>query len=306
MFNKANPKILGIAFVVLLALVLIVQYTGSQRGERSFKSELIPFTADEINEVQIAPDNSDSYSLVKEGDSWKVRQGNRLYTANENRVSQVLDQLANLKVNQVVATSPDNWGQYQVSDSLATQVEVNAGDESVGLRIGKLNFDRRTRSAVSYVRQAGDDNVYGVDGFLKMTFGRDVNAYRQRALVSLSGGATLSKISFAHPADSSFVLEKNNNQWMIEGRVADSASVAGYINKIKNLKGSTFADVEEPDMSNPMHKVSIEGEQQIAVSVKQIDGEWIIHSSLTPDAYFLDSQGTLRRKLFVSKRKLLQ
>ena len=72
------------------------------------------------------------------------------------------------------------------------------------------------------------------------------------------------------------------------------------------MMGSTFADVEEPDMSNPMHKVSIEGEQQIAVSVKQIDGEWIIHSSLTPDAYFLDSQGTLRRKLFVSKRKLLQ
>jgi len=306
MFNKANPKILGAAFVVLLALVLIVQYSGSPRGERSFKSELITFTTDEISEVQINPDNSDSYRLVKEEDSWKVRQGNRLYTANENRVSQVLDQLANLKVNQVVATSPDSWGQYLVSDSLATQVEVNAGDQSVGLRVGKLNFDRRTRSAVSYVRQAGDDNVYGVDGFLKMTFGRDINAYRRRALISLSDLATVSKISFTHPADSSFVLEKKNNHWMIEGQMADSASVAKYINKIKNLKGSTFADVAEPDMSNPTHKVRIEGEQQIEISVKPIDGKWIIHSSLTPDAYFLDSQATIRKKLFISRMDLLQ
>src|SRR6056297_1296602 len=102
MFNRANPKILGIVFVVLLGLVLIVKLGGSQRGERSFKSELIPFNAEEINNIRIIPANSNSYTLVKEEDTWKVVKGDQRYQANESQVKRVIDQLANLNVNQVV------------------------------------------------------------------------------------------------------------------------------------------------------------------------------------------------------------
>ncbi len=307
MFNKANPKILGIVFVVLLGLVLITKLGGGQRGERSFKSELISFSAGDIDNIRITPANSDPYSLVKEEDSWKVVKGEESYPASENQVQRVIDQVASLKVNQVVATSPDDWDQYEVTDSLATKVNVQAGNESTGLRIGKLNFNRRTRSATSYVREKEDENVYGVDGFLKMSFGRGPDAYREKAIVNLENPSGMSRIAFDYPSeDSSFVLEKNNNQWMIEGQAVDSASAAEYLDNIQNLNGSSFADLQNPDMSNPTYKATISGEENVEVAAKKIDGEWVVHSSQNQGSYFSDSQGTIREKLFVPRDSLLQ
>ncbi len=307
MFNKANPKILGIAFAVLLGLVLIVKLGDSQRGERSFKSELIPFSASEINNIRIVPVNSKAYGLEKENDAWKVVKGDQRYPASESQVKRVINQLADLKVNQVVATSSDDWDQYQVSDSLATKVEVKAGGESTGLRVGKLNFDRRTRSATSYVRETEDENVYGVDGFLKMSFGRGPDAYRKKTIVSLENTDGISRIAFDYPSeDSSFVLERNDNQWMVEGQAVDSASAEEYVDNIQNLNGSNFAELKNPDMSNPTYEATISGQPNIEVAAKKIDGQWIVHSSLLPGSYFSDSQGNLRDKLFVSKDSLLQ
>jgi len=306
MFNRANPKILGIVFVVLLGLVLIVKLGGSQRGERSFKSELIPFNAEEINNIRIIPANSNSYTLVKEEDTWKVVKGDQRYQANESQVTRVIDQLANLNVNQVVANSSDDWDLYEVTDSMATKVNVKAGGESIGLRVGKLNFDRRTRSATSYVRQTGDDNVYGVNGFLKMSFGRGADAYRKKTIVSLEDKASVNQISFDYPADSSFVLKRNNNQWMVGSQSVDSASAAEYINTIQNLNGSSFANIQEADMSNPTYKATISGKKNIEVAAKEINGQWVVHSSLLPESYFSDSQGNIRDKLFVPRDSLMQ
>ena len=307
MFNKANPKILGIAFAVLLGLVLIVKLGDSQRGERSFKSELIPFSASEINNIRIVPVNSKAYGLEKENDAWKVVKGDQRYPASESQVKRVINQLADLKVNQVVATSSDDWDQYQVSDSLATKVEVKAGGESTGLRVGKLNFDRRTRSATSYVRETEDENVYGVDGFLKMSFGRGPDAYRKKTIVRLENTDGISRIAFDYPSeDSSFVLERNDNQWMVEGQAVDSASAEEYVDNIQNLNGSNFAELKNPDMSNPTYEATISGQPNIEVAAKKIAGQWIVHSSLLPGSYFSDSQGNLRDKLFVSKDSLLQ
>ena len=306
MFNKANPKILGIVFVVLLGLVLIVKLGDSQRGERSFKSELIPFTADEINNIHIVPNNAEAYSLVKDDNTWKVEKEDQRYPASETQVKRVVDQLANLKVNQVVATSSDDWEQYEVSDSLATKVNVKAGNESMGLRVGKLNFDRRTRSATSYARQTGDEHVYGVDGFLKMSFGRGADAYRKKTIVSLENKSNVKQISFDYPADSSFTIQKSNNQWMIEGQAVDSASAAEYLNTIQNLNGSSFADVEKADMENPTYKASISGQENIEIAAKKVNGQWVVHSSLTPNSYFSDTEGTIRDKLFISKEHFFE
>lgn len=306
MFNKANPKILGIVFVVLLGLVLIVKLGDSQRGERSFKSELIPFTAEEINRIHIVPNSSEAYSLLKENDTWKVEKEDQRYPASEDQVQRVIDQLANLKVNQVVATSSDYWDQYEVSDSLATKVNIKTDNESTGIRVGKLNFDRRTRSATSYARQTGDERVYGVDGFLKMSFGRGADAYRKKTIVNLENTSNVTEISFDYPADSSFVLTRNNKQWMIEGQAVDSASAAEYLNTIQNLNGSSFADMEKADMSNPAYKATISAQKNIEVAAKQIDGQWIIHSSLNQGSYYNDPKGTIRDKLFVSRDSLLQ
>lgn len=306
MFNRANPKILGIVFVVLLGLVLITKLGGGQRGERSFKSELISFSAEDINNISITPANSDGYSLVKEEGSWNVVKGEQSYPASENQVQRVIDQVAGLKVNQVVATSPDDWDQYEVTDSLATKVNVKAGNESTGLRVGKLNFDRRTRSATSYVRQTGDDNVYGVNGFLKMSLGRGADAYRKKTIVSLENKSGVNQISFDYPADSSFAMKRNNNQWMVEGQAIDSASAAEYLNTIQNLNGSSFVDLQNPDMSNPTYKATISGEEKVEVEAKKIGGEWVVHSSQNQASYFSDSQGTIREKLFVSRDSLVQ
>jgi len=307
MFRKINTKLLAIIFVALLAIVVLVEIIDNRKGNRTFKSDLVEVNADEITTIELYPraNNGKQIKLFKENDNWKVESDGKIYNADQSTAGQLISSLNNMKSKSVAATSKDRWEQFEVTDSLGTRVKLFNGSNLLSdVIIGKFSFSQ-PRNMTSYVRLVDDKDVYGVEGMLGMTFNRNLNSFRDRTIIK-SNRTDWTKLSFNYPADSSFVLEKTVDKWMIGETAADSTLVVEYFNNIASLTDGNFAD--EVPVIQPTHGLIIEGNnrmQKVEIKGYFIDNEnFVLQSNQNPEAYF--NSNTSAEKIFVSDKKLIK
>jgi len=289
MFRKLNTKWLISAVVGLLVIVVLVQLIDSKKGNRTFKSVLVEIKADEVTSVEIYPNsiNGKLLELFKENDLWKVESDGKKYNADPSTVGRMIEEINGLKPKSVAATNKENWAKFEVTDSLGTKVKLLKGSEVIAdLVIGKFNYSG-PGNMTSYVRLAGDKEVYGVDGMLAMSFDRNLNSFRDRTILK-SNQSDWTRLTFNYPADSSFVLEKRGNKWMIGEMETDSALVAQYFTRIANLTDGSFAD-QKPGFA-PTHRLTIEGNNmmpKVEIVGYFTDPEnFVLESNQNPDAWF--------------------
>lgn len=306
MFRKINAKILVTVFVVLLALVVVVELLDSKKGNRTFKSDLVEVLADEVSSIELYPKvvNGAKIRLYKENDEWRVESNGKSSKADQATAGRMISELNNIKPKSVVATSKDRWENFEVNDSLGTRVKLLNGSKVVAdLVIGKFSFSQ-PRNMTSYIRLADEKEVYGVEGMLGMSFNRNVNSFRDRTVIK-SNKADWTKLTFSYPADSSFVLEKKGEKWMIGDMETDSAAVVQYFNSIANLTDGSFTE-EKPAIAST-HQLTIEGNNQMQkVEIKgyYFDAEnFVFESNQNPEAYFNSKSNA--EKVFVPVMKLI-
>lgn len=307
MFRKINIKILVTVFVSLLAVVVIVGLLDARKGNRTFKSQLVNVNADEITAIEIYP-KAAAGKLIRiylENEKWKVESEGKKYNADGANATRMIAELNEMKAKSVAATGKDKWKQFEVTDSLGTRVKLMKGaDVLADVIIGKFSF-QQPRSTTSYVRLTDDKEVYGVEGMLAMSFNRNLNAFRDRTVIK-SNKNDWTRLTFSYPADSSFVLEKRDNKWMIGDMQADSAKVAQYFSRIANLTDGSFAD-EKPAIS-PTHRLTIEGNnmmQKVEIKGYYTDPDnFVFESNLNPDTWF--NSKTTANKVFTSVMNLIE
>lgn len=307
MFRKINTKTILILFAVLLVLVIGVNIIDRQKNERTFKDELVKIDADDITQILIYPKSmkGEEIKLEKENDSWSVIKADKKYPADENAASSVINELNGMKPESVASTSKKRWSQYEVTDSLGTNVILNSkGKKVADVIIGKISFTQ-PQKATSYVRLTSDNVVYAVDGFLSMSFNRDMNSYRDKTVADVKK-EDLTRLSLTNPNDGTFVLEKNNNKWTIGSLPADSAAVASFLSGLQNLKHSDFTD--EAPMGESLYKLKIEGNNMAGTidleGYAALNDKLIVTSSENKGNYFDGEK--LKEKLFPLKADFLK
>jgi hypothetical protein len=301
MRNKINNTTLLIVFVALLVLTVILFSGNNGHRERSFDKDIVAFSTEDISLVKLYPKsmNGENFNIVKEGDQWMINSDGKQYKANADMVNSMLSTLETLDVQSLVANNEDRWAKYEVTDSLASRVQLFDNDDMVAdLYIGKFKFSQ-PRNMSTYVREAGEDETYRVNGFLSSTFNRKVNDLRDKTLVD-DNLANWTKLMFDYPADSSFVLEKEGQKWLLDGGIADSASVVNYINSVKKLDGRTIADVQDGDVVK-QYRLTIERKNLDAVvlDVGMAGSEQVVSSSENNDVWISDND--IIEKIFVSR-----
>jgi len=306
MFRKVNIKILAAIFIALLAIVVLVEVIDSRKGNRTFKSDLVEVITEDITSIELYPKaaNGNLIKLFRENDKWKVESEGKTYNADQSAAGNMISQLNNMTPKSVAATSKDRWEQFEVTDSLGTRIKLFQGTDVVAdLVIGKFSFSQ-PRNMTSYVRLTDEKEVYGVEGMLGMSFNRNLNSFRDRTIIK-SNKSDWTKLTFSYPADSSFVLEKIGNKWMVGEMETDSASVVDYFNSISNLTDGSFAD-EKPVIA-PTHHLTIEGNnmmQKVEISGYYSDDEnFVLETNQNPEAYF--NSKTSAEKVFVSVMELI-
>jgi len=148
-------------------------------------------------------------------------------------------------------------------------VQVEAGKKhATDLYIGKFSYSQPPQQAMSpyggrqqgtmtsYVRLAGEKEVFAVEGFLRMMFSRSASEFRDRTLLQVSGNE-LSRIAIQTPGEQ-FSLTKSENNWMVHGLLADSAAMADYLSGIRQLTSSAFIEDEAHVSGAPTHTVTLE------------------------------------------------
>jgi hypothetical protein len=320
MFKKLNIKWLVAVFATLLVIVVIVTLIDKKsttNRNRTFNSELTDIDTNKVSSIIIYPKSKkDFIELIKVKDTWQVTIGNKKYNADENSLKNIIVTLGSMQATRVAAKDQADWAEYEVTDSAATHVMVKEGKKVVAdLYIGKFSYKQpknanpymqQRGTLTSYVRLADEEEVYAVDGILSMAFNRDANDFRNHTIIR-SEKEKWTKLTFVCP-DGPYYLTRQNDHWMIDGLLADSSSVAEYLNSISWLSNGSYIDESLVESALPDFQLTIEGEnlaQPITVKALKADtaNVYAIVSSENTGNYFSGKNSGLIEKLFVEKSK---
>lgn len=307
MYRKLNIKILALIFSFLLIVVLFIELADSRKGGRTFRDDLVNVNLEEVTSLEISPkvERGSTIKLIKENDIWFAGMNNRRYRADQSLPTTLIRELNEMKPESVVATGEEKQAQYEVTDTLGTRVKLFGGNSILtDLIIGKFSFSQ-PKKMTSYVRLKDDKVIYGINGMLGMSFNRNLDSFRDRTVIK-SNKADWSRLTFSYPADSSFTLQKVADEWTVNGQPADSASVAGYFDSIRNLSDSRFAE-SDTDIT-VTHSLLIEGDNNLGkveiTGYHNSDGNFWIESNQNKGNIFESRE--LAEKIFISSSTFLK
>jgi hypothetical protein len=312
-----NTKTLIILLAILGAILLIVTLT--KKEDRTFKSEMVSIDTAVVTKMVIHPKLGEEGKLVtftKTGSEWKLESDGKSYKPDLSSVKNILSELVRMKSERVAATEETKWKEFEVTDSTATRIKVyNDSKLMADLYVGKFNYvqppqgqqnpyQQQSKGKMStYVRPAGDKEVYVVDGFIKMSIQANANAYRDKTLFAATK-EDLTKIAFSYPNGERFVLSKDGAKWFMNGQLTDSIKTLRYLNKLARVTSSNFIDEIMPLTSTPTHQVKIEGNNLIPVEISAFPADsvnkYVVTSTLVPDAKYSGSKSGLFERVFVN------
>ncbi len=309
---------------ILLLLVLI--YAGIKltdfAPEKNFDTGSLAIDTAKVAKLYISSQaEPGGVYVIKENGKWIVKNDSMQADADINTVYSMLAELANMSIESIVATSPDKWKDYEVTDSSATEVKVFDADGNVikDYYIGKFRFKRMETpygagtngTPYTFVRTKDNDEVYLVKGMLAITFNRNFNNLRNQMICKLVK-SQVNKIKFNMPADSGYFLTKKDSAWLINGKdTADFSKTDSYLNSVAWLSDSHFDDKFKPE-NDAIYTVSFEGEKMAPVTIRiyQKDSlNYVVNSSYNPNAFFVTLKEHLVNRLikpvsfFVKKEK---
>ncbi|MDX1618870.1 MAG: DUF4340 domain-containing protein [Balneolaceae bacterium] len=237
-------KSLTIIFVSLLAITAMVKWIGNPSSSEAFRTQLIEVDTTRVDKIVVeTPTEDRRITLRKTDNGWQVtgNSDGESYPADAASVERAMEQLHGLNVQAVATRDPEKHTRFKV-DSTGTKVGLYDGEaELAAIMIGAPQIVSR-REFNSYVRPAGENAVYTVEGFLGSIFGRDVDGWRNKVVWDLEQDK-ISRIDFQFPADSSYSITKaGENAWVSGSDTLQAGSLSTITRRLGTLRASGFVD----------------------------------------------------------------
>jgi hypothetical protein len=305
MFRKFNYRILLGAFILLLALVVVSKIIESRKGDSSFRTDLLAFDTSKVSSISITQgiDFNKSVNLEKGTKGWIVSQAGKTYKADGSVIQSLMTELAGTRIERIASKTKDKWKEFEVTDSLAIKVQIRQGSKYLlDLLIGKFNWQpsdnpyNRQGTISSFIRLADEPEVYAINGFLRMSFGSDPAAYRNKKIVEIDK-EKLNQLNFSYK-DSSFRVEKTNGKWLVDGTPADSARTIEFLDNFMRISGSDFHEPVEGSVK-PLFTLHAEIAGGLPLVINAFPGDsahfFIVNSSQNPESFFSVKQEITNR-----------
>ena len=318
MFKKSSIRFLVIILAVLLLVLIIQQLTDSRSRDRNFAGQVMDIDTSKVSQIVFENKTGTARKTVvtKTGGSWKVTRDGVEYRADRQAVRNILTELTGLKPERMAATGKDKWVEYELADNMGLHITLKSPRKTLaGIVIGKFSYHQPTNpydrqgKLISYVRRADNDEVFAVNGFLRMTLSDDLSTLRDKYLIRQSVYDNFTTLTFTYPGDSSFILTRQGNRWLADGIMTDSASVVRYLDNITPLNSSYFADIP-PGSNTHSHMLSVEGTNlpsRIEIMAFPADSanQYLITSSQNPGTVFSGREKNLFSTIFRSKSSFI-
>ena len=308
MINNNSNKILWITFAVLLTAVIIIFTTDSTKKERSFRKELVAVDTASITNISLFPKSihGKEVKIFKENSIWKAETNNgKSFVVPKTKIKNLLSAIVNIKPQRIAARNKNKWSEYEI-DSSSTRIVVKEGNSKVlDLQIGKFAF-QQPRSMTTFVKLTDDNDVYEVDGFLNVTFNKDVDSFRDETVIK-SDKNNWSKLNFtSNNMNNNYSLVKLDNKWSINGAILDSAKTDNALNSLSRLTNSNFVNIEKNELPPQFAKLIIESttDEPVEIVAFKDSTNYIIHSSINPENYFDGNK--IGNKIFLDKNSFFK
>lgn len=290
---KGTLKLVGI-LAILVAIYLIIQYTGNRSRSKSFREELVEIDTAAVSRLQISREGK-QLLLEKEGKDWALTMASgKKVPATSSSVRGALNSLESIKPSRLVAKDEDKWTDYQV-DSAGTRVEVFEGSKkTLDLVVGRFNMEGQ-RQFSTYVRLFEEPEVYSAANFMGASLSVEPASYRNQQLARFTRDSVY-QITFNYP-DSAFTLHKVDGKWLAGDMPADSANTVRYLQSIAFLSNRNFADDFTATATPPLEiTYLIKNGNPLKIQGYVAGEELVVRSDFNPAEYFRDS--ALHDKVF--------
>lgn len=307
MFKKFNTKTLLIILVILGGIAAYNKYN-SNKNENTFRDEFVKVDTSTVTQILIYPkaDKGKEIKITKVAAGWELQNDKIKTVADSNAVRSLLSNFVDVKSVSLGAADKSGWADLQVTDTSGTRIKIITKDQTFDMIVGKFGYDPSSRNGSTYIRHTNEEQVYVIEGFLSMSINQGFNSWRNRSFI-IGNKDNWNTLTFNYPGDSSFVINKQNNAWLVNGEVGDSAKIIQFLNGLSNLQSSGFVENYTPG-STPVYALSIHGNNQTAISVQAYAADstqkFILHSSQNADAYFSEAQSNIVNRVFVGKGSL--
>ena len=311
MFKNIPSRTLLYVFAAFLIAAVIFIYYDSTHEERTFVKDIVSIDTTKVTAISLFPKVTDhkELKLYKEGNYWFVRiKNNKSAQADYSKIKNLLDLLAGIKANGVVAQEENKWSEFKV-DSSGTRVQVYEGSSITSdIIIGKFAF-QQPRTALSYVRIKGEKEVYEVNGFLEFTFNQKPNDYRNGTVLNDDFNNWI-RLAFSYPADSSFEIVKDTSgYWTINNVRTDSVKTVDVLRNLARLSSTEFTDNYDQSLfGKSTHGLTIESSELGTIKISGYADltNQIVNSSQNSEAYFDGKANSLWQKIFLEKSRFLK
>jgi hypothetical protein len=244
--------------------------------------------------VTIARGDGKSVALAKDGDKWAI--GEKKYTADQAKVTDLLSALETVKVLGTVSRSGD-LERYGLAETQRVTVTASMGGKALrAIAIGKA----AATSQQSYAILDGGKDVVLVSGNLKDTFGVDADSLRDKTVWSVPPESVTRIESHDASGKISFALAKTGNPAVWSGAEPekvrlfsfDAAKVDSWAASFAKLAADSFASegTTVPDATLASFVVTGGGKTiTLALRAKEGENRYLCTSAETPYPFYLSS-----------------
>ncbi len=282
-----SPKQLlhiAIALVVVVFLWGLVEIIGRGTDVVDERPLLVPVTAGEVDSVLIeGPDDTIvvARAVPADADDFAERWLVNGHEASTSMVNELFDALGDSTKAELVAQNPASHARMGVDSAGGTHVRIVGGDRTLlHLVTGERGRPFRSR----YVRLAGDDAVYLLQGPLVPALDRRENDWREKRIAQIDPDR-IARVTVASPRSSYTVERRDSVTWQfVGGSPVDSATMARLLEGYRTLtaQGAAFANptqVDSADFTRPDRRVTLvdaAGDTLLALAFDSTEsGYWV-------------------------------
>lgn len=235
--------LLLIAVAVIAAIYFQKKGSDTAVGTAAIPEKTIPaVTSGTLERIVISAPDQPEVELTRVDETWYV-DAERKFEADATPIRAAITAVSEPIQATVVSTNPDNFAEYQLTDTTATKVRMyDTGEDkpALALLIGKDGPSAFT----TYVRLPGTQEVLNAKASLSMAFKRP-DGWRKRAIFAFPAG-NVTRIE-QKGSSATYTLVKHEDDWKVEEPEtadAESAPVSAITNMLSNLHATDFVDID--------------------------------------------------------------
>ncbi len=250
---------------LIVLLVLLAVWVGVQVSRRdptrpdTDKALVVSVDTSGIGRIEIAR-GTESISLEHGVDGWTVTTEYGQKPAEDEAVASALVNLNGISTTDVISHNPEKQQEFMVDDASGTRVSLYGPGGAVieELIVGKLGGFESQQTAMaqgrinenqfhSYIRRAGSDRVYKVQGFFGGLLGTDTQQWREHDIMKFHPAQLKSFSATTAGHELSMRLNAENIWEMVspgvpEGMQVDSTAVFRLIGAMGSFRASGLID----------------------------------------------------------------